>query len=384
MAKNKKKKVRVAFRKNRQKRARDNKLTRRVQNEELEETDLDQQERVSGKGHLSRFRTVVADEVTEDGEIVRQIDESQCMQGRVVSAIGLNSKVYGDDGNRYECTIRRVVRTLARNARNAVVTGDIVLFQPGDNFSGVIERVNPRKGIISRFHRRQEHIIVANVDQVLIVVSADEPPLKPNLIDRFLISAEKGKVKPVICINKVDLVDLTRMQLLAGLYGQIGYDVILVSASTGYGMPHLRNVLKGKESVFTGQSGVGKSTLLNVMQPGLLLDTSTVSEGTLKGRHTTRRAILLDLKFGGWVVDTPGIRQFGLWDVLPEEVEGYFIEFRPFVIHCQFPDCTHTHEKKCGVKQAVQNQIISEQRYYSYVKIMHDQNEMKEENRHWS
>ncbi|MCL4111143.1 UNVERIFIED_CONTAM: hypothetical protein GTU68_058909 [Idotea baltica] len=259
---------------------------------------------------------------------------------------------------------------MSREARNAVVTGDHVQFVPADDGKGVIERVEPRTGVLSRSSRHQEHVIVSNVDQVLIVVSADDPPLKPGLIDRYLISSEKGNVRSIICINKVDLVSETELQPLVGMYASIGYDVVLTSTTANLGAARLRHLLRDRETVLSGQSGVGKSSLLNLIQPGLSLATNEVSSETGKGRHTTRRAVLLPLEFGGWVADTPGVRQFGLWDVLPEEVEGFFVEFRPFVTLCRFPNCTHTHEHKCGVKMATTRGMIARQRYDSYLRIL--------------
>lgn len=386
MAKNKKqskqKKHRVAFKKNREKRSRNNDLTREVLKQRILETGdtdaLTSGERLSGKGDLTRYRTVVGVENEEGDEILREIDEENCLNGRIIAATGLNSIVQTNEGVKYECTVRRVVRTLARDARNVVVTGDRVRFLPTDQIlpsglqQGVIERVEPRSGIISRVSQNREHIIVANVDQVVIVVSAADPPLKPHLIDRFLVSAEKGEVEAIICINKTDLIDLAELQPILGLYARLGYRVMATSGKTGRGISPLKRILQGKQSVFAGQSGVGKSSLLNAVQPGLNLKTANVSDWTRKGRHTTRRAILHDLEFGGWVVDTPGIRQFALWDVIPEEVEGYFIEFRPFVIFCKFPDCTHDHEGDCGVKNAVDQGYIFPSRYESYLRILHD------------
>ena len=386
MAKNKKKskqkKYRVAFKKNREKRSRKNDLTREVLQERLLETGetdaLTTGERLSGKGALTRYRTVIGVE-SEDGEdILREIDEN-CLEGRVIAAAGLNTIVQTSAGEKYECSVRRVVRTLARDARNVVVTGDRVWFLPTGQVlptgleQGVIERVEPRSGIISRVSQNREHIIVANVDQVVIVASAADPALKPALIDRFLVSAEKGEVEAIVCINKTDLIDLADLQPVLGLYAQLGYKVIATSGTTGRGIAELRRLLTGKQSVFAGQSGVGKSSLLNALKPGLNLKTAGVSDWTRKGRHTTRRAVLHDLDFGGWVVDTPGIRQFALWDVIPEEVEGYFIEFRPFVAFCKFPDCTHEHEDGCGVKKAVVKGLIFASRYESYLRILHDE-----------
>lgn len=374
MANKKRKKVRVAFRKNRQKKARaKNDLTRELNHREIDEDQITQAEPISGKGDLTRHRTIIAEEDATSDAILREVDESKCIAGRVLSAVGLNSVVAADYGRRYECTVRRVVRTLARDERNPVVTGDRVLFQPTDDQTGVIERVEPRATTVSRGSRGKEHVIAANVDQVLIVVSAREPMLKPGLIDRFLVSAEKGGVRSIICINKVDLADPVKLQRLAGLYGRLGYDVVLASATEGTGLVRLRHLLTGCQTAVTGQSGVGKSSLLNALQPELGLETRPVSEATEKGKHTTRRAMLLELDFGGWVVDTPGFRQFGLWDVAPEEMEAYFIEFRPFVTLCKFPDCSHTHEESCGVKRAVEADLIATHRYESYLHLLEEE-----------
>ncbi len=363
-----KSKHRVDFRKNREARPRDQNLTRELDGDELAE-DLDSSERISGKGKVSRRRTIVGE--VDGDQILREVDESTCLRGRVLSSVGLNSIVEGPDRKKYACTIRRVLRTLARDARNAVVTGDIVLFrQEGDDYQGVIERVEPRSGVLSRGSQQREHIIVSNVDQVVIVASAFDPPLKPGLVDRFLVSAEKGGVQSIVCINKVDLADQADLQPIAGIYGRLGYEVLLTSAETGQGIDQLRDLMADRETVLAGQSGVGKSSLLNAIQPSLQLATSGVSDWSGKGRHTTRRAVLMQLEFGGWVADTPGVRQFELWDVVSEEIEGHFIEFRSFVTQCRFPDCSHTHEHDCGVKDAVDKNLISILRYDSYLRLM--------------
>ena len=232
---------------------------------------------------------------------------------------------------------------------------------------GVIERVEPRHGLLTRASRGREHVQVANVDQVVFVVSLVEPDLKPHLIDRYLASAEQGGIRPLLCLNKADLVDAVDYQPLVGLYSQLGVETFLTSAATGAGVERLRRRLRDRETVFSGQSGVGKSSLLNAIQPELGLRVREVSGVNQKGRHTTTTAELIRLDFGGWVVDTPGVRQFGLWDVIPEEVEGFFAEFRPFVARCGFPDCTHTHEDRCAVKRAVARRWIAESRYTSYL-----------------
>lgn len=375
MNKKKRKKLRVPFRKKHERRSRQKKFDAELLDENPAAEEALAGERMTGKGELSRYRTVIVEESNADTPRI-EVDEEQCLRGRVIAAVGLNCLVQAEDGRRYECTVRRVLRMLADDARNAVVTGDNVLFRPLEEGGGVIERVEPRSSVLSRRWQHQEHIIVANVDRVVIVVSAVDPPLKTGLIDRLLISAEKGGVQPIVCINKTDLVSPAELQPIAGLYARLGYETILTSAAVERNTPRdhpgirrLRRLLPGHQTVFAGQSGVGKSSLLNVLQPDWQLRTGEVSAWSHKGRHTTRRAILLELDSGGWVVDTPGIRQFRLWDVPPEEVEGYFVELRPFVPWCRFPDCSHTHEAGCGVKRAVKAELISPLRYASYLRL---------------
>jgi ribosome biogenesis GTPase len=238
---------------------------------------------------------------------------------------------------------------------------------PEEPPEALIERVEPRRGVLTRASRRREHVLVANVDQLVIVMSLVEPGLKPHLIDRYIASASQGGLTPIVCLNKADLVDADLLQPLIGSYSQLGITAFLTSAVTGQGVEWLRRLLADRATVFSGQSGVGKSSLLNALQPGLGLRVREVSEVNQKGKHTTTTAQLIRLDGGGWVVDTPGLRQFQLWKTRPEEVEGYFVEFRPFVPLCEFPDCAHTHETGCAVKRAVERRQISERRYTSYL-----------------
>jgi ribosome biogenesis GTPase len=380
----KKRKVRADFRKNREARARDKQISHDMENA----VDAPLRERVSGKGYISRKRTVAGAEFVEDDTgtvVLPDVDRATSKLGRVLRVQGLISIVRDDGGVIYHCATRRLLKTLATDQRHVVAAGDVVWFRPegeGDDLDlgeparsedrprqGIIERVEPRRGVVSRTSRGRQHVLVANIDQLVIVTSAAEPRLKPNLIDRLLVTAEKGCIRPIICINKIDLIRPADLMPLVGVYAQLGYEVILASAASGIGVDRLRDWLAGAQSVVTGQSGVGKSSLLNAVEAGLDLRVQAVSEESQKGRHTTTTAELIPLSPGGYVVDTPGIRQFQLWDVIPEEVAGFFRELRPYVSRCRFPDCTHTHEDHCAVKDAVADGWIDTRRYESYVQI---------------
>ncbi len=368
----KKKKLRANFRKNRSVRTRKNDLTRTFNTDIDAIDDIESSQSVSGKGELTRKRTLAGAELAEDDTgtiILPAIDTTVCCQGKVLRVQGLVSIVQQDDGTLRQCATRRLLKTLSTDQRHVVAAGDFVWIRPEGKNEGIIERVEPRHGILSRTSRGRQHLLVTNVDQVLIVASAAEPRLKPNLIDRYLITAEKAGIEPILCINKVDLVDPAHLQPLVGVYSQLGYRVLLLSVLKGWGIDALRNTLRGRETAVTGQSGVGKSSLLNAIEPGLKLRVQSVSGETQKGRHTTTTSELIPLSEGGFVVDTPGIRQFQLWDVIPEEVAGYFRELRPYVSHCRYPDCTHTHEEPCAVKDAVADGYLDVRRYESYLQI---------------
>jgi ribosome biogenesis GTPase len=381
----KKKRVRVAFKKNRSKRTRANDLTRSYDADDPQKVETASAERVRAKGDLSRHRTIITDTNENDrvedtvgssSSSLPSVDLDTCLAGRVVRVHGLISVVEGDDGQSYSCHVRRVLKTIAIDDRNVVAVGDRVWFRPsgsgGDE--GLIEKVEGRSGTITRGYRKQKHVLVSNVDQILIVSALEDPGLKLPLIDRYLISAEIGGVRPVIVLNKADLVDVALYQWVIGLYTQLGYETVLTSAADGRGIERLRQLVAGGGvTAFSGQSGVGKSSLLNAIQPGLNLRVREVSDWTYKGKHTTTTAELIRLDSGGYVVDTPGLRQFELWGVVPSKLRGQFIEFRPYLPLCKFPDCSHTHEVDCAVRDAVHRGQIDAGRFESYLKLYHQQ-----------
>lgn len=380
----KKNKVRVELRRNRTKPPRENDLTRGFHADAATSENATSGERVRAKGDISRHRTVDA---PEENPGTPGDAAGDFLPGRVLRVHGLFSYVQLEDGRLFRCSVKRMLKSLLTDERSIVTTGDFVWVRPADGAlpvgetvegkepEGVIEHVGPRHGVLTRASRRREHVLVANVDQLVIVMSLVEPGLKPHLIDRYIAAAHKGDLKPVLCLNKADLTDAVAMQPLIGAYSQLGVPTVLTSARTGRGVDRLREILRGRSTVFSGQSGVGKSSLLNAVQPELALKVKTVSETNQKGRHTTTTAELIRLEFGGYVVDTPGVRQLQLWDTRKEEVEGFFPDLRPFVPLCGFPDCTHIHEAKCAVRAAVARHWISDRRYQSYLGLFNGMDE---------
>lgn len=394
MAKKRKggKKVRVQFKQNRGDRARDDDWTRKYREGDDAIEDTRRSESVRPKGALSRKRTVIED---ESGSVA---DEATWLRGTVTRIHGLYCYVTTASGDEWECTVRRVLRTRSIEGRNAVVVGDAVSFSPQteaneDEQVGVIERVDERTSELSRRDGRgRAHVIVANADQLLIVASVAEPGLKPHLVDRYIVAALKGGLTPVICFNKMDLVadERARVEDLEELAGHedveikqtvhdviaefrlLGYACYETSVPDGRGIDDLRNALTGHSTVLSGQSGVGKSSLLNAVQDGLALATSDVSSDNQKGRHTTTHAQLIPLDGGGYVVDTPGIRSFDLWSVEPGELEAYFVEFAPLLDACHFNDCMHYEESDCAIRAAAEAGSISMRRYWSYLKMIED------------
>ncbi len=270
-----------------------------------------------------------------------------------------------------------IVCQLRGKLKQGKATGDIAAL--GDNVqitilpdgSGVIEEVEKRKRAITRLDPRPQgeyqQILLANADQAVFVFACAHPNPKLKMLDRFLVIAEKQRVPAVVVANKTDLVDDAKS--IFGLYQSIGYRVIYTSVTTGEGLEELKAALAQKVSAFAGPSGVGKSSLLNAMQPGLGLAVNDVSTAINKGKHTTVTRELFALDGGGYVADTPGWKSLALWDTTPEEMDAYFPELRGLVQHCQFSDCTHVHEPGCAVRAALDEGKIHSDRYESYLRL---------------
>ncbi|MEZ6137368.1 MAG: ribosome small subunit-dependent GTPase A [Pirellulaceae bacterium] len=372
-------KTRTAFKKNYQSRRRPADLTRKFEQDTLDEESIKQRERVSGKGDMTRHRTIAGAHLSHDEDglsVEMEFDDPTLLTGRVLRVHGLECVVRHNDSREYRCAVRQVLKSISTEQRHVVAAGDIVVFRP-EGQQGIILAVRPRHGVLSRTSKGRRHILVTNVDLIIIVASAAQPDLKPHLIDRFLVTAEQAGLEPVIVINKADLVEPAELQPLVGVYAQMGYRTLLASAEKQWGIQALKQIVAGRQSVVTGQSGVGKSSLLNAIQQGLGLRVQAVSSENMKGKHTTTTAELIPLEGSvgfdaGYLVDTPGIRQLELWDVSPEEVAGLFRDIRPYVSRCRFPDCTHIHEIGCAVLEAVADGRIDPRRYNSYVHLLDD------------
>jgi len=298
-----------------------------------------------------------------------------CVEG-VVVRIDSHFPLVEYAGRKFRCTLRKKLKRGHRDETHKICVGDRVLFSPPDaeheQDIAPIEGVLPRKTQLTRKAARHEGMsqaLVANVDRLIVVVSASAPELNPRLIDRVLVAGENGKLECVVCVNKMDLAEREKIEPLVAHYPVIGYKLIFTSALTGEGLDGFREALKDKSSVIAGPSGAGKSTLLNAIQPGLKLTTREVSEVTGKGKHVTTFVQLIPLDFGGYVVDTPGIREFGLWDVSKSDLQDLFREIAPYIGKCKFHDCTHTHEPQCAVKAAVEAGKIPRLRHESYCAI---------------
>ena len=307
------------------------------------------------------------------------------IQGRVIRA---RTSFYDvqEGGAVLRCQLRGRVKRARRSAEgrqiyaDPVAVGDEVVVTPLDNDEGVIEEILPRRTKFSRRYPGKrdaiEQIVVANADQVVIVLSTRLPDLNFRFLDRFLILAEVGEMDAVICLNKIDLIDSVEQRKLGSVlsaYERLGYPVIWTSINYPQSIEPFRDALRDKFGVIVGASGVGKSSLLNAVQPGLGLRVGEVGLKTGKGRHTTTLVELFLLEFGGEVADTPGIREVGLWGVDTENLDLYFPEMERYLGTCKYTDCIHLSEPECAVTEAVNAGEISDIRYQSYVSLRNDE-----------
>ncbi|RRC99124.1 ribosome small subunit-dependent GTPase A [Prevotella sp. OH937_COT-195] len=303
--------------------------------------------------------------------------------GLVIKNTGSWYTVLTDEGTVIDSKIKGNFRLKDIRSTNPVAVGDRVVITPNKEGMAFISEILDRRNYIVRKSpnlSKQSHIIAANVDQVFLIVTVNYPETSTTFIDRFLASAEAYRVPVVIVFNKTDILSEEEkhyQKMMAELYKTIGYECMEISAYMFAERPSVENLLKDKITLFSGNSGVGKSTLLNQLIPGLKLKTAEISEAHNTGMHTTTFSEMLHLPFGGWAIDTPGIKGFGTFDMEPEEICGYFKEIFYFSKDCRFNNCTHTHEPGCAVRKAVEECYISRSRYNSYLSMLEDKDEGK-------
>ena len=305
------------------------------------------------------------------------------MKGLVVKNTGSWYTVLTDDGQLIESKVKGNLRLKGIRSTNPVAVGDRVELVANAEGTAFITAIEDRRNYIIRRSQnlsKQSHIIAANVDQAFLVVTVDFPQTSTTFIDRFLASAEAYRVPVVLVFNKTDLLDadlLRYQQMMMALYENIGYHCVAISAETGEGIEALRPLLQQKITLLSGNSGVGKSTLINRLVPDANLRTAEISDAHHTGQHTTTFSEMISLPDGGWLIDTPGIKGFGTFDMEPEELTSYFPEIFRFSKDCRFSNCTHTHEPGCAVLQALEDHFIAQSRYQSYLSMMEDKDGSK-------
>ncbi len=304
--------------------------------------------------------------------------------GLVIRNTGSWYTVLTDGGSKIDCKIKGNFRLKGIRSTNPVAVGDRVEIIRNQEGTAFITNIQDRRNYIIRKSSnlsKQSHIIAANIDQACLIVTIDYPQTSTTFIDRFLASAEAYRVPVILIFNKIDLLttedEQRYLELIKTLYETVGYQCLCVSAKTGEGTDAIKELLKGKTTLFSGNSGVGKSTLLNLLVPDAQLRTAEISDAHNTGMHTTTFSEMLPFDDGGWVIDTPGIKGFGTFDMEPEEICGYFKEIFRFSKDCRFNNCTHTHEPGCAVRKAVEDHYIAESRYNSYLSMLDDKEEGK-------
>jgi ribosome biogenesis GTPase len=377
MARSRKKSLRRRHERSRSRRRPD--FTRDAQLGDLEEIDHETRERVLPPGREDR-RKLKDEAVRKDEEdfdpmlTAEDAPPTGTIEGTVTAIHAAQYWVDTAEGRRL-CRLKGGLKKFDSSVSNIVAVGDRVAVAPLPDAEGQIEHVHRRTSVLSRADSRgggRKRVIVANVEQLVIVSSVDEPPYKPNLLDRYLIAAIKGELAPLIVVNKMDLANAEVRGLIEqdlADFRVLGVRTLGASAVSGEGLDGLRDALRGTTSVIAGQSGVGKSSLLNCLQPELDLRVGEVSSESRKGSHTTSHAQMLRLSFGGYVVDTPGIRSFSIWDLSSEELTEYFPEFDEPAASCKYRPCSHTHETDCGVRAAAEAGALSARRYASYLRM---------------
>lgn len=304
------------------------------------------------------------------------------LRGRVLS-ITPQGTIVEYENKLYVCSLKGSLKKEKTEFKNLISVGDWVHFNVTTEKEGMIVHVEPRKTVFMRadqLSQRKAQLIASNIDQVLITISVVSPRLKPGLVDRYIIASQKGGMQPIIVVNKIDLLqkssdnpliedEKSLYEAFLEAYSTLDIPVVSISTLTGEGIEELKEIMKDKSSVFSGQSGVGKSSLLNKVA-GFNLRVGDIVEKTKKGTHTTTTTNLLQLPFGGWCIDTPGIQSFGVWDLKKNEIEQYFSEIFACGTKCKYPDCSHHTEPGCAVREAVENQEISLIRYDSYLYLM--------------
>lgn len=305
------------------------------------------------------------------------------MKGLVIKNTGSWYTVKTDDGKIVESKIKGNFRLKGIRSTNPVAVGDRVGIIRNQEGTAFIDSIEERRNYIIRKSQnlsKQSHIIAANVDQAFLIVTIDHPQTSTTFIDRFLASAEAYSVPVILVFNKSDLLDSDEkryQKMMMTLYDTVGYKCIAVSAEKGDGVDELLPLLKGKTTVLSGNSGVGKSTLINRLLPEVNLRTAEISDSHNTGMHTTTFSEMLELPEGGYIIDTPGIKGFGTFNMEPEEITSYFKEIFRFSKDCRFGNCTHTHEPGCAVLKALENHFIAPSRYQSYLSMLDDKDENK-------